>query len=686
MRFAAFLPTSLLACLGWSPVHAVGSLRLSADRVEAPGGLAGTALTARVTLHRQGALALEFGARSLQSPATPLLRDVRMACRAVGVRAGNLDCRAGHLALHPEGMPALDADVQFSYDAANARFTASSPAIVALGTQWQADLHWQDARWQLTATGSRARIKAAVDWLRPWWQLPAGLALDAGYSAKLTIAGRHATVESGELHASLAGAALQNAASDIVTEDVALDIDATLLAGAPDYRTEWRVAGQRGQALLGPVLLDLGANPVTLSARSRVADGALHLQLLGLQARDLMRGSGELSVILKPALALQRGHFRAETLQFPSAYRSLLQLALATTSFGNLQTTGSAAGELRWSDGALSALQVELDGLDAEDRSRRLVVSGLRGSVTWTSADATPNASSLSWQRLQMLGLDSGSSALRFQAQGRDLRLLEPARVALFDGALQVQRLDFANLGRDVDLAFDASIEPISMPLLSKAFGWPEMAGVLSGRLPGLALRGGTLSVAGDIVAEVFAGRITASGLQLRNALGTFPRLSGNFTARNLDLEQITRTFPIGTMTGRVDADVSGLELFGWSATAFDARVYSTPGDRSRHRISQKAVDSLTRMGGGSGVAGALQSGFLRFFKDFNYDRIDIGCVLRNEVCRMRGLPRPGGGYYLIKGGGLPQLDVVSSTDRVAWPRVVSQIRAALEAGKVEVR
>ena len=251
-----------------------------------------------------------------------------------------------------------------------------------------------------------------------------------------------------------------------------------------------------------------------------------------------------------------------------------------------------------------------------------------------------------------------------------------------------MQRFDARGLGSaDVTLAFDGRIEAISMPLLSRAFGWPEMAGTLSGRLPGMEFRGGTLSVAGDIAAQVFDGTITVSGLQLRNAFGRFPRFSGNFTARRLDLGQITRTFPIGSITGRLDADVRGLELFGWTPVAFDARLYTSPGDRTRHRISQKAVGNLANLGGGGGgVVAALQSGFLRFFADFGYDRIGLRCQLRNDVCLMDGIARPEGGFYIVKGGGLPRLDVVGTSGRIAWSQLMSQIGAALANGQVEVR
>src|SRR5690606_31299454 len=113
------------------------------------------------------------------------------------------------------------------------------------------------------------------------------------------------------------------------------------------------------------------------------------------------------------------------------------------------------------------------------------------------------------------------------------------------------------------------------------------------------------LTVEGDLVANVFDGTIVGRNFRLRDPLGRWPRLQADITARRLDLELVTRTFPIGRITGRLDADISGLELFDWSPVAFDARLYSTPGDRSRRVISQKAITSISDLGGGGGIVAA---------------------------------------------------------------------------------
>jgi len=121
---------------------------------------------------------------------------------------------------------------------------------------------------------------------------------------------------------------------------------------------------------------------------------------------------------------------------------------------------------------------------------------------------------------------------------------------------------------------------------------------------------------------------------------------------------------------------LDGLMLESWRPVAFDAEFATPVDDKSRHRISQKAVDNISNIGGG-GVGGALSRSFLQFLEDFPYARLGIRCRLENGVCDMGGVEPAENGYYLVKGRFLPpRLDVVGFADRVNWDSLVAQIIA----------
>jgi hypothetical protein len=213
------------------------------------------------------------------------------------------------------------------------------------------------------------------------------------------------------------------------------------------------------------------------------------------------------------------------------------------------------------------------------------------------------------------------------------------------------------------------------------------MNGEISGRIPLVRYRERELTLDGDLVAKVFDGTITGSHIVLQQPLGPWPTLTADVFARGLDLDLVTHTFAFGSMTGRVDVDARELKLFNWSPVAFDARLYTTPGDRSAHLISQNAVTRIAGLGGAAGaMKAALGSGVLEFFHTFHYNRIGVGCRLRNEVCTMSGTgPAPGGGYYLVKGSGVPRLDIIGNVQRVDWPRLMGQIEEGMRERDVVV-
>ena len=255
--------------------------------------------------------------------------------------------------------------------------------------------------------------------------------------------------------------------------------------------------------------------------------------------------------------------------------------------------------------------------------------------------------------------------------------------IPVFDGGLAIDTLRVRHAGTDeMYVRFDAAIRPISVARLSRAFGWPEFQGTLEGDIPGLQLRDGVVTLDGAFEARIFDGRVAVRELSLREPLGKYPRLFANIGIEGLDLELVTRTFEFGSITGRMSGYISDLEMFDWMPEAFDAFLYSPPDDRSKHRISQRAVKNLTSIGGGSGggVAAALQGGFLRFFDDFGYDRLGLSCRLANDVCVMGGVMPAPGGYYIVKGAGLPRINVIGSQTRVAWTTLVRQLGAVMES------
>ncbi|MCU7809140.1 MAG: hypothetical protein KZQ73_14915, partial [Candidatus Thiodiazotropha sp. (ex Semelilucina semeliformis)] len=307
--------------------------------------------------------------------------------------------------------------------------------------------------------------------------------------------------------------------------------------------------------------------------------------------------------------------------------------------------------------------------------TRRMGLYDVNGELKWNRGGEV-QPSRLTWQSGHMLEhIDIGPGRIDFQAADNTFHLIKQARVPVLDGFLVVDRLALEALGEPSQkLQFDGFLEPISMDALSRALGWVPLSGKLSGMIPGLTYENGLFTVDGILLVRIFDGDILIKNLQTRELFGVYPQLQADIELHKLDLDSLTSTFSFGKITGRLDGYVRDLSLEAWQPVTFDARFYTPENDDSRRRISQKAVDNISNLGG-AGLSGSLARSFMGFFETFRYKRIGIGCRLQRGVCEMVGAGEAQQGYYLVEGSGIPRIDIIGYNKTADWPRLVEQLK-----------
>ena len=323
-------------------------------------------------------------------------------------------------------------------------------------------------------------------------------------------------------------------------------------------------------------------------------------------------------------------------------------------------------------------MKLELESAALRDRDQRLGVENLSLQLDWQQDDARLEARA-GWSAASIHSIPLGGASVEIGGDRRALRLRRPVSIPILDGALRIDTLEWLDWTADGrDLRLSAALEPLDLAALTRTLGWTEFGGTLSGRIPGLRLTDGVVELDGGLDFALFDGQARVSNLSLERPFGTLPALAADSEFERLDLALLTGAFEIGSMRGRVSGHLRELRLLNWQPVRFDAwfETLDTGGDRW---ISQKAVDSLSTLGGGGGAA--LSGTLLRVFEDFPYRRIGLGCRLERNVCEMRGLESTeSGGYLIIEGRPLPVLNVVGHRRRVDWPQMLSQLRALTQA------
>jgi hypothetical protein len=524
--------------------------------------------------------------------------------------------------------------------------------------------------------------------------IPDGFAASGGVDLTGSLRTGDGALSHMEIKAELSAASLANEAGTFVTAavDGVVDIAASRAANGWPFTVD--VAANAGEIYVEPVYANFAEDAVTIQIEG-IASGdfdEFDLASLSLEQGSLLDVSGTLEVRLPEADggdAQVSGTIRFDETSVEAVYSGFLQVFAAGTLFGDLDTAGTVSGTVAVDDNAPVSADLVFDGLTVDDRQGRFAIYEIDGALRWPGPGGKPSdaaPSSLRWRGASAYSIPFGGGSIEARLGGNDFLLLEPLRMPTMGGALLINRLSVSNLGEaDASGLLDAELEPIQLGSLTAAFGWPAFSGSLSGKLPLLQYDGGVMTLGGTLGAQAFDGDIEFANLKLEQPFGLVPRLSGDLRLRQLDLELLTNTFSFGLIQGRLSGDVSGLEMVAWRPVAMDLHLYTPPGDESRRRISQRAVENLASVGGG-GAAAALSSGFMKFFDVFAYADIGIRCVLRDGACAMSGAgpagrDQPGGGYFIVKGSGLPRIDVVGYRSQVSWPRLVRQLEQIMESG-----
>lgn len=605
-----------------------------------------------LTLPMNGSADLQIASLKVQQRE---FRRVHVRCAEFTLSSEQVNCRNGSL----DALPG--AELAFGFDFSTRWLQLGLTAKG--GESWQVTGDMGGRAWQLVAQLRAAKIERIAGFLPAGIPLPGEGALNGTLRVSGNASGMSAV--SGDIR--LAGLGFSDDSGLHAAEKLSGDVEFEAQRNAAVWNWQAGVVWRSGEMFWQPWYLRGGH---TLAAAGSFDGKLLKVEQAQADLPEVGRVKISATWDVKQGKLLQ-GALRGDGLALEKLFELYIKPVLGKGTLADAAISGRADVAAQYDGGALQSLQLGLHDVALADATQRFALSGVNSEIDWRSDQ--PRTVQVAFAGGKMLGAALGAGQWAINMNGLDFAVPQ-AELAMLDGKLALRDLHVYRVKDDWLWQFAGALSPISMEQLSVAAGWPKMLGMLAGRIPKVSYDGNAISVEGALLFDVFDGSVVATQLKYANAFGRAPRLSGNLSMRNLDLDLLTRTFSFGNMQGRIDADVKDLQLQDWEPMRFDARVFSSEGRYTR-KISQKAVQNISALGG-AGAAAAIQRSFLGFFENFGYDRIGWSCVLRNGVCTMGGIGEATTGTYtLIKGGGIPAINVMGYNRNVSWRELVTRLK-----------
>ncbi|OUR65286.1 hypothetical protein A9Q79_03000 [Methylophaga sp. 42_25_T18] len=610
------------------------------------------------------------------------LKKVSLKCTELTLLSEHYSCKQGTVAFqHAElGAQKLHFSVKAQLEISRYDIQIAGLKLAEAEISFTAKLDKEN--WQVSLDIPRVSLTQLVELTSPYlakekieqlseWSYGADLAITAELQGQAT--------QLGKANIALTASSLNFSDSQglHVAEDSALNLIVDLAQTNEDWQWHAALNIASGQAYADPIFLDFSASPLSFNVDGRwqQQSNKLSIQRATIIHQDIAELDFEL---ISDFTQLKELNLTLKQSDISKLYPIWLQPFLVDTAAANLELAGQLAMQFKLKNDDYQ-LTVDLTDLFVDDKDGLFGLYDLNGTLGWTNT-IEPLTSQITWQGGYVYAIPVGASTIVAQSKLSQLNLQQTWTLPILDGELQLNGFSFQRPENDnVQWTFDGLLTPISMESLSSALEWPTLHGKLSGVIPKVSYVDHNIHVDGALLVKLFDGTTIIRELQLDQPFGALPQLYANVDINNLDLETLTQTFDFGKITGKLDGQINQLRLSNWQPVAFDAHFYTPVGDKSRRRISQKAVDNLSQIGGGAG--GLLSRSFLRFFEDFSYQRLGLSCKLTNEVCEMTGVSEAEHGYYIVKGGGLPpRINVVGYTRRVDWPDLIERLKSVSQS------
>lgn len=613
------------------------------------------------------------------------IKNIILHCHEGIISKQIVECSDGQLSFEDQLASAKQAKIQFSRSKAGDLSFSMDDFNLADGSA-SLNAEMKDGAWQVWLKSNNisfAKLQAVLP------SFPSNLSKGV-VSSDITFVGKGSLLQEIHGEAFVNQFSFSNEDSTAVGEEVATKIKFASKNVESVWQSKINATAFQGELYFDPVFMDANESPKDLYGviNWTMSSNQIELAPLHFEDSNALHVRVETVIDYEQKKAITPIQATIEYALFPNAYENYLQPFLLDSNIADLNSKGAFSGSILLDGSRIVETDLKLDYLTLSDKQDRFSITNLNGNFGWGSRYSGKEYE-FNFEAANIYKLRLEASRFAFSNNEQALVLKKPVSVPLLDGAINIESFQIQQPGKqDQAIVMDISLTPVSMSKLSTTFGWPEMHGNLAGYAPNVTYKKGDVDIQGALLIRGFGGSTTIHNLSASDLFSITPKVTADVKFNNLDLSSLTETFSFGEITGRLEGSINNLQFVNWAPVEFDAWFGTPDKDKSRHRISQTAVDNLTQVGnGGSNI---LSKSFLKFFDSFGYDKLGLGCTLKNNTCIMRGVNDSAAtaaqNFYIVKGSGVPRIDIVGFTKQVSWTVLIARLQRVVKKQEIIVK
>jgi hypothetical protein len=663
------------------PCFGIDKLALHLDSIQAQGwSLQGVKLAVTDLSEDRQQLAASISQLQLPKPYGDLSL-VNIGCADFSWQNNQLDCKQGKAAVQSKRWQSPSANFSFHIQEHDSWLKLQDLRIAS--GKVNIDFLEREQGWTMQITGDDIQL-AKLKKLLP---MPTVNFKSGKVTLSATISGTGQTPKKLSLLGKLTSITLDTKDGSLATESAKLNVnlDANLERDGWQWRSQLTLPS--GSVYVQPVFLDANKQPINLEAQGLWQQDKQKLRVQSATYQHAgageLTGSATLNIKRK---TLETGQLTLTSANLEQLSTVYLKPLLAETAFEGLSIAGQSKMDLQLLHNSLTAVRAVFNQLSIKDEKKRLGLEGGQGEFNWAKNEMFNETSSLFWHKLTLANVPVDAGKIHYMAKLNSIRLLDKATLPLLGGSFDINRFSWlAKPNQEPEVYFEGAINQVSLEQFSKAMDWTPLSGTITGKIPGIQYSNKTISLGGQLQIKAFDGDIKISNLAGSGLFTALPKFYSDIEVNNLDMDQLTGQFKFGGITGKLSGYVRQLYMENWQPVSFYAWFGTPDDDDSKHRISQKAVKNIASIGGG-GASDLLSRTVLSAFDTFSYDKIGLGCYLHEGVCQLMGVEASKQGYAIIKGGGLPRIDVIGYNPRVDWQVLVDRLKRLSSSDEVIIK